>query len=130
MWVLPAIAAGKFLLYWLCVYLFFHRMPLRRHAELPPARRAFFSALLRVSLGIGVGLPLGFVLLQRDEYLILAGFGLFRFGAWLASVWWYQRPLPGAPVLFALAMTAINFVVDLAIMGNWLPSVLSAFSLC
>lgn len=130
MWSLSAIVAGKLLLYWTCVHFFFRRIPFRRHADLPRPRSAFFSALLRLLLVIVVGVPLGILLLRREEWLVLAAFGFFRFSAWLASVWWYQRALPGVPVLFALVMTALNFCIDIAIMGEWLPASISHFRLC
>ncbi|HLG42180.1 MAG TPA: hypothetical protein VI643_02360 [Planctomycetota bacterium] len=129
MGVLGLIVAGKLALYWLCIYVFFHRIPFNRQAELPHGARALIPAGIRVTLGLLLGIPLGAALIGSEEWIILMSFGAVRLGAWLVSVWRYHRIVPGAPVLFALLMTGLNFTADLAIFGTWLPKIVSDFSI-
>jgi len=129
MQVLALVVAGKLALYWVSIYLFFHRLPLHRQADPPHGARALVPAGIRVALGLLLGIPLGAALVGSEEWIILLAFGALRLGAWLVSVWRYHRIVPGAPVLFALLMTTINFAADFAIFGTWLPKAVSDFSL-
>lgn len=124
------IVPAKLVFYWLAIFVVFHAVRWKKAAEPPPLRWSFISALIRFAAGILMALPLGLILANRSEGLILLVFFGARFAAWMIALIPYYRRYPGVPVIFAIVMTGLNFVVDLFIFDKWLPEFLGRFRMC
>jgi hypothetical protein len=128
LWVI--IVPAKLFLYWLAIFIVFHKIGWRKVEEPPKLRWSFLAAIVRFGAGLLMAIPLGLLTANKAEGLILLVWVAARFAAWVVALYPFYRRFVGVWVLFAIGMTGVNFAIDLLIFEKWLPEFLGHFRMC
>jgi hypothetical protein len=121
----------KLVAYWLGIFVVFHVVGSRVGGDDPPRlRTSFLSAGGRFLMGLVYAIPLSLVTIRMGPTVIFTVFLVARLTAWGVALIPYYRRDAARAIVFAVVMTALNFVLDYFVVGDWLASGLANFRMC
>lgn len=85
----------------------------------PPLHRPVVAGLVRLLLGLMLGIPFGALLYRFGPGISIPAFSFFRLGLWITVTLLAYPKLPWTTaLLFSIGATALNTLLDFSI-GHW-----------